>query len=38
MMLPDQEALIKSDKFRKQVARAVTAGIEKFCKEFDHGR
>lgn len=38
MMLPDQEALIKTDKFRKQVAKAVTAGIERFCKEFGNGR
>ena len=38
MMLPEQEVLIKNDKFRKQVAKAVTAGIESFCKEFDHGR
>ncbi|MCM2272927.1 MAG: N-acetylmuramoyl-L-alanine amidase, partial [candidate division Zixibacteria bacterium] len=38
MMLPEQEALIKTVKFRKQVAKAVTAGLERFCKEFGHGR
>ncbi len=38
MMLPEQEVLIKSDKFRHQVAKAVVAGIEKYLKEFEHGR
>ncbi len=37
MILPDQEALIKSDKFRKEVAQAVGDGIEQYLKSYDSG-
>jgi N-acetylmuramoyl-L-alanine amidase len=38
IILPEQEALLKSDKFRRSVARAITDGIESFLKGYDHGR
>ncbi len=33
MIIPEQEALLKTDKFRKKVAEAITKGIEKFLEE-----
>jgi N-acetylmuramoyl-L-alanine amidase len=36
MILPEQEALLKTEKFQKKVAKAITKGIEKFLKEFDN--
>lgn len=38
IILPEQEAMLKSDKFRRSVAHAITAGIESFLKGYDHGR
>jgi len=38
MMIPKQEALLKSNKFHKKVARAIARGIENFLKEYDSGR
>ncbi|UCC44341.1 MAG: N-acetylmuramoyl-L-alanine amidase [Candidatus Zixiibacteriota bacterium] len=35
MIVPEQEALLKTDKYRKKVAGAVVKGIENFLKEFD---
>ena len=36
MIIPEQEALLKSDDFRKEVAKGITKGIEDFLKEYDH--
>ncbi len=36
MMIPEQEAMIKTEKFQKKVAKAITKGIEKFLKRYDH--
>jgi N-acetylmuramoyl-L-alanine amidase len=38
IIIPEQEALLKTDKFRTQVAKAITAGIETFLKEYNHGQ
>ena len=38
IILPEQEAMLKTDKFRKQVAKAITGGIEEYLKEYDHGQ
>jgi len=35
MMIPEQEAMIKTDKFRKKVAKAIAKGIEKFLEKYD---
>ena len=34
MIIPEQEALLKSDKFRKKIAKAITKGIEQFLKQY----
>lgn len=34
IILPDQEALLKTEKFQKKTARAIRVGIEKFLKAF----
>jgi N-acetylmuramoyl-L-alanine amidase len=36
MMLPEQEALLKTDGFRRKVAKAVANGIGDFLREYDH--
>jgi len=36
MMLPEQEALLKTDGYRWKVAKAVAMGIEEFLKDYDH--
>ena len=38
MILPDQEAMLKTDKFREEIAEAITKGIEAFFEDYDHGR
>jgi N-acetylmuramoyl-L-alanine amidase len=38
MILPEQEALIKSDKFRKQIAESIADGIEQYLKSYDSNR
>ena len=38
IIIPEQEALLKTDRFRKQVAKAITSGIESFLEEYDHGK
>jgi N-acetylmuramoyl-L-alanine amidase len=35
MILPEQEAMLKTRDFRKQVSRAIIKGIENFLKEYD---
>lgn len=35
MMIPEQEAMIKTDKFRSKVAKAITKGIENFLEGYD---
>ncbi len=35
IILPEQEALLKTDQFRAQVARAIREGIEKYLREYD---
>lgn len=37
MMIPQQEAMLKTDKFRKKVAKAITKGIKNFLKEYHNG-
>jgi len=37
-IIPEQEARIKTDKFRKRVAKAICRGIEDFLKGYDNGR
>ena len=37
MILPEQESLIKSEKFHKQVAEAVSDGIEQYLKSYESG-
>ncbi len=32
MILPEQEALLKTDKFQKKIAKAICSGVEKFLK------
>lgn len=36
MMLPEQEALLKTKSFRKKAAKSIVKGIENFLKEYDH--
>lgn len=36
MIIPEQEALLKTKKFRNKVAKAITKGIENFLKEYEH--
>jgi N-acetylmuramoyl-L-alanine amidase len=36
MMLPEQEALLKTEGYRRKVAQAVAGGIEDFLKDYDH--
>ena len=38
MMIPEHEALLKTEKFRKKVAKAISKGIEEFLEEYDRGR
>jgi N-acetylmuramoyl-L-alanine amidase len=38
MMIPQQEALLKSSKFRNTIAHAIVRGIENYLKEYDCGR
>jgi N-acetylmuramoyl-L-alanine amidase len=33
MILPEQEAALKTDRFRRKIAKAITKGIEEFLKE-----
>jgi N-acetylmuramoyl-L-alanine amidase len=35
IILPEQEALLKTDGYRRKVAKAVALGIEDFLKEYD---
>lgn len=35
MIIPEQEALLKTDKFQKDVAKAITKGIENFLKRYE---
>ncbi len=35
MMIPEQEALLKTDRFRRKVARAITKGLETFLQDYD---
>ena len=37
MIIPQQEALLKTDKFHKKVAKAITKGIKNFLKEYHNG-
>jgi N-acetylmuramoyl-L-alanine amidase len=37
MMIPQQEAMLKTDKFRKKLAKAITKGIKNFLKEYNNG-
>lgn len=37
MMIPQQEALLKTPNFRKKIAEAVTDGIKQFLKEYERG-
>ncbi len=34
MIIPEQEALLKTEKFRKKVAKGIVKGIENFFKEY----
>lgn len=36
MMLPEQEAMLKTDRYRRKVANAIVKGIEKFLRNYDH--
>ncbi|MEW6050946.1 MAG: N-acetylmuramoyl-L-alanine amidase [Candidatus Zixiibacteriota bacterium] len=38
IILPEQEALLKTDKYRRAVARGITDGIEAFLKGYGNGR
>jgi len=38
MMIPEQEALLKTEKFHRKVSGAIIKGIEKFLKGYDDGR
>jgi len=38
MILPEQEAMLKTEKFQKKVAKAVCKGIENFLKGYSDGR
>lgn len=35
MMIPEQEALLKTDRYRRKVATAITKGIESFLEQYD---
>ena len=35
IIMPEQEALLKTTKFQKKVAKAIRIGIEKYLKEYD---
>ena len=35
MMLPEQEALLKTKRYQNKVARAITTGIENFLEQYD---
>ncbi|MFQ6007789.1 MAG: N-acetylmuramoyl-L-alanine amidase [Candidatus Zixiibacteriota bacterium] len=35
MIIPEQEAMLKTDKFRKRIAKAITNGIKNFLKEYN---
>jgi N-acetylmuramoyl-L-alanine amidase len=35
MILPEQEAFLKTEKFQKKTARAIRKGIERFLKEYE---
>ncbi len=35
MIIPEQEAMLKTDAYRRKVADAVTRGIENYLKDFD---
>ncbi len=36
MIIPQQEALLKTEDFRREVAKAITRGIVHFLKDYDH--
>ncbi len=36
MIIPEQEALLKTDKFRKSISKSIIKGIKKFLKDFDN--
>ncbi|MFH1687315.1 MAG: N-acetylmuramoyl-L-alanine amidase [bacterium] len=36
MMIPQQEARLKSDKFQDQIAKGIVRGIEDFLREYEH--
>lgn len=38
MILPEQEAWLKTEKYTKSVARAIARGVERFVREFDSRR
>jgi N-acetylmuramoyl-L-alanine amidase len=38
MMIPEQEAALKTDEFRKQIAKGIVKGIKAFFKEADRVR
>lgn len=35
MMIPEQEAKLKTDRYRRKVARAITEGLENFLRQYD---
>lgn len=35
MIIPEQEAMLKTEKFRKKVAKSILKGIEEFLKDYD---
>lgn len=37
IILPEQEAMLKTEKFRHRIARGITVGIERFLKEYESG-
>jgi len=37
MMIPEQEALLKTVQFRRKVAKAIVTGIERFLEAYDRG-
>jgi N-acetylmuramoyl-L-alanine amidase len=38
MIIPEQEAALKTYRFRKTVAEAILKGVERFLKEYNHGK
>jgi len=38
MMIPEQEAALKTDKFRHTIARGIVRGIEKFLEGYNGGK